>query len=68
MNNNIRRSPCVGICTYDEETELCIGCFRNYAEIGQWGQLPVEEQQRIMREELPKREEQHAAQFELRYS
>lgn len=63
-----RRSPCVGICEYDNETELCVGCFRNFAEIGQWGALSYEEQQRIMREELPKRVEQYAEEFEARYS
>lgn len=62
-----RRSPCVGICQYDPEAELCVGCFRNFAEISDWGDLPPEEQQRIMQEELPQRAKRYSQTFETRY-
>ena len=29
-------SPCIKICTYDEEEELCIGCYRTKQELQDW--------------------------------
>ncbi|MEM7542864.1 MAG: DUF1289 domain-containing protein [Pseudomonadota bacterium] len=29
-------SPCISICTIDEKTEICTGCFRTLDEIGEW--------------------------------
>ena len=26
-------SPCIQVCTYDEEEEFCIGCYRTKQEI-----------------------------------
>ena len=31
-------SPCVGICSLDEE-DICIGCLRSGNEISRWGYL-----------------------------
>ena len=29
-------SPCIQICTYDEEEEFCIGCYRTKQELQDW--------------------------------
>jgi predicted Fe-S protein YdhL (DUF1289 family) len=29
-------SPCIGVCTLDQQTKLCLGCLRNDAEIAAW--------------------------------
>ncbi|MFQ6332544.1 DUF1289 domain-containing protein [Methylophilus sp. 3sh_L] len=29
-------SPCVGVCSMDEVTGFCQGCFRTLEEIRQW--------------------------------
>jgi uncharacterized protein len=29
-------SPCVGVCSMDETTGFCQGCFRTLEEIRQW--------------------------------
>jgi predicted Fe-S protein YdhL (DUF1289 family) len=29
-------SPCVGVCTLDQQTRLCLGCLRSDAEIRAW--------------------------------
>ena len=29
-------SPCINICTYDEEEEYCIGCYRTKQELQDW--------------------------------
>lgn len=32
-------SPCVGVCSMDEATGFCQGCFRTIDEIRQWWDL-----------------------------
>jgi hypothetical protein len=32
-------SPCVSICTMDERSGLCVGCFRTLDEIAAWSVL-----------------------------
>ena len=29
-------SPCTKVCTYDEEEEFCIGCYRTKEELQDW--------------------------------
>lgn len=29
-------SPCIGVCTLDEDKTTCIGCYRTRDEIGRW--------------------------------
>lgn len=29
-------SPCISVCMLDPDTRLCIGCYRNAREIGEW--------------------------------
>ena len=29
-------SPCIKVCTYDEEKEFCIGCYRTKQELQDW--------------------------------
>ncbi|MDB5101939.1 MAG: hypothetical protein JWM80_6360 [Cyanobacteria bacterium RYN_339] len=29
-------SPCVNVCQLDPTGRVCLGCFRNLAEIGGW--------------------------------
>ena len=29
-------SPCINVCTYDEEEEFCIGCYRTKQELQDW--------------------------------
>jgi predicted Fe-S protein YdhL (DUF1289 family) len=47
-------SPCIGICTIDRKSNLCLGCKRTVAEIGRWQMLEDPERQRIL-DDLPKR-------------
>ena len=32
-------SPCVGICSIDPKSKLCLGCFRSSDEIAIWPQI-----------------------------
>ncbi len=47
-------SPCVKICEIDPAREICRGCGRTLAEIGEWLRYSAAERRRIMRE-LPAR-------------
>ena len=29
-------SPCIQVCTHDEEEEFCIGCYRTKQELQDW--------------------------------
>ena len=47
-------SPCVKVCTYDQERGLCLGCGRTLEEIGAWFSMRDEERRAVM-EKLPER-------------
>ncbi len=49
-------SPCIGTCTLGPD-DLCIGCFRSGAEIGNWLNYSAERRRAIMLE-LPQRAQQ----------
>ncbi len=36
MSNKTLKSPCVGICKYNQKN-FCLGCKRNSDEITNWG-------------------------------
>jgi len=42
------QSPCVSICTMDEATGLCMGCYRTLEEIQQWWDLDAAGKQTIV--------------------
>ena len=52
----IRRvmSPCIGICTIDRISNLCLGCKRTIAEIGRWQMMEDPERQKVI-DDLPNR-------------
>ena len=41
-------SPCVRVCVIDQRSSLCLGCYRNAAEIRSWGQFSTAERRRVM--------------------
>lgn len=47
-------SPCIGICTLDRKSGLCLGCKRRIEEIGKWAMLSDAERQAII-DQLPSR-------------
>ncbi|MFQ5953711.1 MAG: DUF1289 domain-containing protein [Kiloniellales bacterium] len=32
-------TPCIGVCTLDDETGYCLGCWRTVDEIASWPEL-----------------------------
>ena len=49
MNENLFVSPCIGICTIDQNTQQCIGCGRTLEEISKWTQLSHVEKMIVMK-------------------
>lgn len=41
-------SPCIGICTMDDATEFCMGCYRKLEEIQGWWDLDNTEKKKIV--------------------
>jgi uncharacterized protein len=42
------QSPCIGVCSMDDLTGLCQGCYRTMAEIEQWWDLDNTAKQAIV--------------------
>ena len=53
-------SPCIGICSIDPQSRLCIGCWRTLAEISAWPRLSYKQRQEL-RAALAKRARQAKA-------
>jgi predicted Fe-S protein YdhL (DUF1289 family) len=47
-------TPCVKVCVVDGESGLCLGCYRDLAEVAGWARLSEDARARIMAE-LPSR-------------
>ena len=46
MNQEVN-SPCVGICSVDDLSGLCVGCFRTMDEISQWWDMNDAERNKV---------------------
>ena len=43
-------SPCVGVCSIDRKSNLCLGCLRSSDEIAIWPQIDNKKALEIMKE------------------
>ncbi|MEK9825288.1 MAG: DUF1289 domain-containing protein [Methylotenera sp.] len=41
-------SPCIGVCSMNDETGFCHGCYRTIDEIRAWWDMPVEQQKALL--------------------
>lgn len=41
-------SPCIGVCTLNDRTGLCEGCFRSLAEIAGWIDYSPEQKREVL--------------------
>lgn len=49
-------SPCISVCTMDEDSGLCLGCARNLREVAGWARMS-DEQKRAVLAQLPARKQ-----------
>lgn len=55
MNEKIKKhTPCIAVCSVEDETGFCRGCFRTMKEITQWKQYSDSTREDIMKK-LPER-------------
>lgn len=47
-------SPCIGVCTIDEDSGFCLGCARSLKEVAAWKRLTEERRAEIVAD-LPHR-------------
>ena len=50
MNKEHIISPCVGVCSIDPQSGLCIGCLRSSSEIAIWPQINNKRALQIIKE------------------
>ena len=48
-------SPCIGICTLDQQSGLCTGCARTLGEIAEWASASDARRKEIMASLPPRR-------------
>lgn len=48
MANTVVESPCVGICSLDEQ-DICSGCYRNVQEIIDWMSMDNAQREDVLR-------------------
>lgn len=49
------KTPCVRVCSIDEATGWCAGCFRSPVEIAHWRNMPEHIRDMFMEKVLPGR-------------
>ena len=42
-------SPCIQVCTYEEEEEFCIGCHRTKQELQNWWIMTREQKLEVLK-------------------
>ena len=65
MNQEVN-SPCIGICSVDDLSGLCVGCFRTMDEISQWWDMNDAERNKVM-SQLADRQMENASAIENCY-
>ncbi|OYY50344.1 MAG: DUF1289 domain-containing protein [Methylophilaceae bacterium 17-44-8] len=48
MTDQTIASPCIGVCSMDDLSGLCMGCFRTIEEIQDWWDLDDASKQAII--------------------
>jgi hypothetical protein len=51
MSENIQneiQSPCIGVCTVDDSTGMCLGCYRTTDEIKGWWDMNPKDQKNLL--------------------
>jgi predicted Fe-S protein YdhL (DUF1289 family) len=43
-------TPCIGVCTVDDKTGFCMGCFRSLEEIQNWWDMTDQQRSEVMQQ------------------
>ncbi len=50
------QSPCIGVCSMDDSTGFCQGCYRTIEEIQGWWDFGVEKKSDVINKTLVRQE------------
>lgn len=53
-------SPCINVCTIDEESGYCLGCARTIQEVARWKRMDDDRKRQVINQ-LPERKRQMQA-------
>ena len=42
------QSPCIGVCSVDDSTGMCLGCYRTIDEIKGWWDMNPKDQKNLL--------------------
>ena len=48
MSDLDSQSPCIGVCSMDDLTGFCQGCYRTIEEIQQWWDLDSDQKKEVV--------------------
>ncbi len=48
MSDLDNQSPCIGVCSMDDLTGFCQGCYRTMEEIQQWWDLDSDQKKEVV--------------------
>ena len=48
MSTENIETPCIGVCTMDDNTGFCLGCYRSLEEIQNWWDMSDEQRAQVM--------------------
>lgn len=47
-NQDEVQTPCIGVCSMDNTTGYCLGCYRTLDEIKSWWEMPPADQKKLL--------------------
>lgn len=48
MNDSTNLSPCIKVCSMDDDTGFCLGCARSLPEVARWRSMSREQQKQVL--------------------
>lgn len=48
LNQEEVQSPCIGVCSMDDATGYCLGCYRTLDEIKAWWDMHPKDQKQLL--------------------
>ena len=48
LPTDLPATPCIGVCTINPDTKMCIGCLRTVKEIGAWRTMTLNQKRDVV--------------------
>jgi predicted Fe-S protein YdhL (DUF1289 family) len=50
VSKDVIKSPCIKVCNFDFEKEICKSCYRTLSEISRWSRMTDEEKMETIKQ------------------